>query len=151
GIADFGANGQTNTLKIVNQTGGSTLPAANRGWATEIALDVEWAHAIAPGASILLVEANSSSLNDLNAAVNYARNQSGVVAVSMSYGAGEFSGETSYDSYYTTPSGHAGVTFVAASGDNGAPASYPSVSPRVVSVGGTALNLGSGNTYGAES
>ena len=35
----------------VNQTGGSTPPAADAGWASEIALDVEWAHAIAPGAS----------------------------------------------------------------------------------------------------
>src|SRR4051812_24621937 len=46
-------------LKVVNQTGGSRLPATNAGWASEIALDVEWAHAIAPAASILLVEANS--------------------------------------------------------------------------------------------
>lgn len=68
----------------VNQTGGTTMPAADRGWAAEIALDVEWAHAIAPGASILLVEARSNALSDLMAAVNYARNQPGVVAISMS-------------------------------------------------------------------
>src|SRR5262245_7963764 len=41
----------------VNQSGGSALPPPNKGWATEIALDVEWAHAIAPAARILLVEA----------------------------------------------------------------------------------------------
>ena len=60
------------TLTKVNQTGGTALPAANAGWITEIALDVEWAHAIAPGANILLVEANSASYSDLFTAVNYA-------------------------------------------------------------------------------
>src|SRR5262245_48158399 len=34
------------SFKIVNQTGGTKLPKSNRGWASEIALDVEWAHAI---------------------------------------------------------------------------------------------------------
>jgi subtilase family serine protease len=68
----------------VNQTGGSSPPAANAGWAGEISLDVEWAHAIAPAANILLVEANSSSLTDLLTGVDYAAKQPGVVAVSMS-------------------------------------------------------------------
>ncbi len=122
-------------LTKVNQNGGSSLPAANAGWITEIALDVEWAHAIAPGANILLVEAADSSFDNLLAAVNYARHAAGVVAVSMSWGGGEFSGENSIDSYFTTPSGHAGVTFVASSGDSGAPVSYPAISPNVLSVG----------------
>jgi len=134
----------------VNQTGGTSMPAANAGWASEIVLDVEWAHAIAPGASILLVEANSNSYTDLMTAVDYARRQPGVVAVSMSWGGGEFSGETTYDSYFTTPAGHAGVSFFVSSGDTGAPAEYPAVSPNVVSVGGTSLTLNSGN-YGSES
>ena len=60
-------------LTKVNENGGNSLPAANAGWATEIALDVEWAHAIAPGANILLVEAANSSLDNLMAAINYAR------------------------------------------------------------------------------
>src|SRR5262249_55449928 len=110
-------------LTVVNQNGSTTnLPAADPGWITEIALDVEWAHAIAPGANILLVEANSASYSDLMTAVNTARNYSGVVAVSMSWGSGEFISETGYDSYFTTPANHGGVTFVAASGDSGAPA-----------------------------
>ena len=134
----------------VNQTGGTKMPAADRGWGSEIVLDVEWAHAIAPGASILLVEANSNSYPDLMTAVDYARRQPGVVAVSMSWGAGEFSGETTYDSVFTTPAGHGGVAFFASSGDTGAPVSYPAVSPNVVSVGGTSLRL-SGSTYGSES
>ena len=60
------------SFKVVNENGGSTLPATDSGWSLEIALDVEWAHAVAPGANILLVEASSSSLTDLLAAVNYA-------------------------------------------------------------------------------
>jgi subtilase family serine protease len=134
----------------VNQTGGSTMPTADKGWGSEIALDVQWAHAIAPGASILLVEAKSNSMTDLMAAVNYARNVPGVVAISMSWGGGEFSGETTYDATFTTPSGHGGVAFFASSGDTGAPVSYPSASPNVVSVGGTSLYLSSGN-YTSES
>src|SRR3954453_1715503 len=50
-----GAKNVSNSLTVVNQAGGSTLPSANSGWAEEIALDVEWAHALAPGARIVLV------------------------------------------------------------------------------------------------
>ena len=131
------------TFTKVNQSGGSTMPAANSGWASEIALDVEWSHAIAPKASILLVEANDASYTNLFAAVKYAAAQPGVVVVSMSWGGSEFSGETSDDSTFTTPAGHSGVTFVNSSGDSGAPASYPSISPNVLSVGGTTLNVSS--------
>jgi subtilase family serine protease len=128
----------------VNQTGGSTPPPANGGWASEIALDVEWAHAIAPGANILLVEANNNSITNLYAAVRYAASQPGVVAVSMSWGGGEYSGETGADTTtFVTPGGHTGVTFVASSGDGGAPPIYPSASPNVLSVGGTHLSLDS--------
>ena len=135
----------------VNQTGGTSLPKADAGWAGEIALDVEWAHAVAPGAKILLVEARSSSLSDLMAAVDYARHASGVVALSMSWGGSEFASETNYDSYFTTPAGHTGVTFFVSSGDNGAPAEYPASSPNVVSVGGTTLNASGNGNYLSES
>jgi subtilase family serine protease len=137
-------------LTVAKMTSGGRGPAANSGWAMEIALDVEWAHAIAPGANILLVEATTASLGDLLSAVNYARNQVGVSVVSMSWGAGEFSGEGYYDSYFTTPSGHSGVTFIASSGDSGAPASWPSISSNVLAVGGTTLTLGTGSVYGGE-
>ena len=135
----------------VNQLGQtSNLPAPDAGWITEIALDVEWSHAIAPGARILLVEANSDYDNDLNSAVDTARNYPGVDVVSMSWGGGEYNGETFDDSFFTTPRGHTGVTFVASSGDNGAPTSYPSASPNVVSVGGTTLRLGAGGNWSSE-
>src|SRR5262249_10695982 len=123
--------------------------AVDPGWSTEIALDVEWAHAVAPGASILLVEANSATDTDLLAAVDYASAHASVV--SMSWGGGEFSAETSaaYESHFTRP----GVTFVAASGDSGAPATWPAVSPNVLGVGGTTLTLTSSpspNTWSSE-
>ncbi|MGA2502265.1 MAG: S53 family peptidase, partial [Tepidisphaeraceae bacterium] len=141
-------------FRQVSETGGSTSGiqlSGSSGWSIETSLDIEWAHAIAPAANILLVEANSASNSDLiSAAVNWARNQPGVVAVSMSFGLTEYSGETSYDSYFTTPSGHPGVTFLAATGDSGSPGTWPAFSPNVVAVGGTTLNV-SGTTYVSES
>jgi subtilase family serine protease len=137
------------SLKVVNQAGGSTLPTTDPGWAGEISLDVEWAHAVAPGANILLVEATSDSLANLMSAVDYARNAAGVSVVSMSWGGSEFfsfngaefTGQTQYDPYFTTPQGHQGVTFVAAAGDSGASGGveWPASSPNVLSVGGTSL------------
>jgi hypothetical protein len=142
------------SFKQVNQLGGgdASVPTAPGGdWEVEEALDVEWAHAIAPKASILLVEANSASLNDLMTAVNTARNAPGVVVVSLSWGGSEFAGQNSYDSYFTTPAGHTGVTFVAASGDSGSPASWPAVSPNVLAVGGTSLQMDAANNWTSES
>ena len=126
----------------VNQSGGTLYPRSNSGWDLEISLDVEWVHALAPGANILLVEASSNSNSNLFTAVSYAASHASYV--SMSWGGGESSSETSLDSYFKT----SGVSYFAASGDNGAGAEYPSSSPYVVSVGGTTLNLtNSGGTY----
>jgi subtilisin-like proprotein convertase family protein len=127
------------------------FPAADSGWAGEIELDVEWAHAVAPKASILLVEAASASDTDLLRAVDYARHYSGVVAVSMSWGESEYSGQTANDSYFTTPAGHTGVTFLASAGDNGPPAIWPASSSHVVGVGGTTLNVSASGAYLSES
>ena len=122
-------------LTVVNQAGSRT----DNDWAAEETLDVEWAHAIAPGANLMVVEAASQSVPDLMAAVNTARNTPGVVAVSMSWGYGELPNETSYDSYFTTPAGHQGVSFIASAGDFGNYPEYPGMSPNVLSVGGTTL------------
>ncbi len=142
------------SFKVVSQTGGSVAGLkTDAGWATEMALDVEWAHAIAPGAKILLVEANNDSISSLMAAVNTARNAAGVSVVSLSWGGSEFWGQQSYDSILTTPAGHQGVTFVASSGDDGSwyGLSWPSTSPNVLSVGGTSLYTTGGNgTYSSE-
>ncbi len=134
------------SFKTVNQSGGAKLPAMDPAWATETCIDVQWAHAIAPGASILVVEANGNSDADLMAAVSFARSAPGVVAVSMSWGRGEYAGETGFDARFSTPAGHPGVTFLAASGDDGAPGIYPAMSPNVVAVGGTSLTLSKSGT-----
>ena len=144
------------SLKIVNQSGGTSLPGTDpsQGWEGEIALDVEWAHAIAPGANILLVEATSASDNNLFAAVNYARQLSSVSVISMSWGSDDSASNASYDqnlsnTYLVTPSGHQGITFVASSGDDGHP-SFPAESPNVLAVGGTDLYLTSTGTITSE-
>jgi subtilase family serine protease len=127
----------------VNQTGGATYPRKDAGWALEISLDVQWAHAIAPGARILLVEADSNSFANLLAAEDYAKTHADYV--SNSWGASEFSGEDAYDSHFV----QSGVSFFVSSGDFGLPADYPSASPNVISVGGTTLHF-SGGTFTSE-
>lgn len=121
-------------------------PHKNCGWSQEAALDIEWAHAMAPNAKIILVEAASNLFTDLFAAVGVATQEvlaSGTRGeVSISWGGSEFSAETSLDSLFQ----HDGVVYVAASGDTGGVNIYPSVSPFVVSAGGTRVNRdGSGN------
>jgi hypothetical protein len=152
GLPQFNGSGQP-TLKVLNESGGTSLPANSSpgGWDVEEALDVEWAHSIAPQANIILFEANSNSYSDLLTAVSTAADYSGVSVVSMSWGGGEFSGETSADPYFLTPSGHQGVTFLAATGDDGTPAGYPAFSPDVVAVGGTSLDINSSGDYLGES
>jgi subtilase family serine protease len=130
-------------FKKVNQTGGASYPRKDAGWALEISLDVQWAHAIAPGAKILLVEASSNSFANLLAAEDYAKTHAQYV--SNSWGASEFSSEGSYDSHFV----QSGVSFFVSAGDSGLPADYPSSSPNVISVGGTTLHF-SGTTFTSE-
>ncbi len=139
------------SFRKVDENGHQSYPSTDPGWANEAALDVEWAHALAPKANILLVEAYSASLTDLiNVAVQYAKQQPGVSEISMSFATKDDPSETQYDSYFHTPSGHGGVTFLAASGDNGSAGGYPAYSPNVVSVGATSLSLTSSNTISGE-
>ncbi|RUP23491.1 MAG: peptidase S53 [Curvibacter sp.] len=119
----------------------ATAPAYDSGWSTEISLDVQWAHAIAPLARLVLIEAPDSSVNNLLAAVALA-NKMGPGVVSMSFGANEGSWTASSDGYFNT----ANMTYLAAAGDSGAGVSWPAVSPKVLAVGGTSLTYsGSGS------
>ena len=131
------------SFKKVSQTGSTTsLPATDAGWALEASLDVEWAHAVAPAASLLLVEASSSSLSNLDTAISYASKQTGVSVISNSWGsAGEISGETTMDTYCKLTK----AVCVFSSGDNGNPGGYPAYNPYVISVGGTTLWLSTTN------
>ena len=116
-------------------------PKTNSGWVLEESLDIEWAHAEAPAAKIVLVEAASNSDTNLFNAVSYA-NSIGATEVSMSWGGGEFSGETAFDADMA----HAGTFYTASAGDSGHGAEYPAASPNVIAVGGTTLNGCSGTS-----
>ena len=121
------------TVNIVYPSG--KPPTTDDGWASETMLDVEWAHAMAPGATILLVVTPDNAFSHMMSGVAYATSTGNATTVSLSWGAGEFSGCTQYDSYFSKP----GIDFCASSGDNGAGVLYPAVAPGIVGVGGTTL------------
>ncbi len=130
------------SFRKVNQTGGTKFPPVDAGWALETALDVQWAHAVAPQASILLVEASSSALTNLLTAVSWAAAQPGVSVISGSFGTAEFARQKDQDARCRLTT----AVCVFASGDNGAPATYPATSPWALGVGGTTLQLDAAGT-----
>ncbi len=128
-----------------------TQPRKNCGWAQEAALDIEWAHAMAPNAKIVLVEAKTNFFSDLFQAVDVASNVvspngTGFGEVSMSWGGSEFSSEASNDFHFARN----GVVYFAASGDTGGVTIYPGVSPNVVSAGGTTINRDAAGNFVSE-
>jgi subtilase family serine protease len=127
-------------FRKVNQSGGTTPPRSNGGWAQEISLDVDMASAICPGCKILLVEANSAAFTDLAAAEDTAA-RLGAATISNSYGGSEFSQETS--STYASHYNHPGIPITVSSGDAGYGVEFPAASPYVTAVGGTTLNRAS--------
>jgi hypothetical protein len=159
GLTQFNGSGEP-TLEVLNETGGTSLPSDSSpgGWDVEESLDVEWSHAIAPEANIILFEASYPDSPDLWTAVTTAADTAGVSVVSMSFGEPQLYdfyddvSETSEDSTFTTPAGHPGVTFLASTGDSGAlGVGYPSLSPNVVAVGGTTLEISTDGSYLGES
>jgi subtilase family serine protease len=125
--------------------GGTEPPADTTGWSNEVAIDTQWAHAMAPAAAIILVEAQSNSLKDLLAAVDAAV-QEGATVVSMSWISSEGPNESMADTHFNVT----GVTFVAASGDDGHGVGYPAASPYVVAVGGTVLTVNANGSWASE-
>ena len=126
----------------------SPLPAPVPGSSLEIALDIEWSHAIAPAANIILVEGNTSQPTDMFTAARTAGTTLGASVVSQSFGyslevEGLGSLEPMFDQTYFAPAlaANPGLTFLAATGDAGSSDApiYPSASPLVVGVGGTSL------------
>ncbi|GAA1980327.1 S53 family peptidase [Catenulispora subtropica] len=134
-------------FKQVNQTGGSKLPRSSTSWAGEISLDLDMVSAIAPNAHIILVEASTASMTNLGTAVNTAVSM-GAKFVSNSYGGGESSADTGYDTSYFN---HPGVAITVSSGDSAYGVQYPAASPYVTSVGGTALKRDSSTRGWSES
>ncbi len=119
----------------------STEPSYDPRWAVEIAMDVQWAHATAPLSRIVLIEASDASVASMSGAIQLA-NALGPGVVSMSFGGSEGVYVNAANSLFQTP----GMTYFAATGDNGMAVNWPAVSPYVVAVGGTTLNFsGSGN------
>jgi kumamolisin len=143
--AQFGLPNSSSKFKVVYAQGSQPAQDPTGGWELEESLDIEYAHAMAPNATIYLVEAATNYNSDLFPAIQVASNlvacgkttacpagSKGKGEVSMSFGGGEFAQELSLDSYFTTP----GVVYFAASGD--APGvGYPCASPNVVCAGGT--------------
>jgi hypothetical protein len=138
-------------LKIVNENGGSTLPANDTsGWSVEESLDAEAVHGICPACKVVLVEASSASDSDLAAAENTAASTIHATEISNSFG----EPETGADSAFASAFNHPGIVITASSGDDGyydfdflggngrinVP-SIPAAYPTVVAVGGTSLFL----------
>ncbi len=129
---------------------GCTGVAGLENWGLEESLDIEYAHAMAPDATIVLMEASSPSDSALYGAVQKANE---LIAsyhlkgqVSMSWGSSETSSELGDDSFFT----QAGLVYFASSGDSPG-TEYPSTSPNVVAVGGTVVNRNSSGDYTGQS
>jgi kumamolisin len=135
--AQFGLPAPTSAnFQVVYASG--RQPPVNANWNMEAALDIQWAHAMAPNAKIYLVEAASNSWGNLMTAVSVANSllkSAGGGEVSMSWGGSEFTSQTFYDRYFTQP----GVVYFAAAGDSPG-VWWPATSLNVVAVGGTSIS-----------
>lgn len=136
-------------------------PVVNPGWALEAALDIQWAHAIAPEARIILVEADTDTAADIDRAIQVAvkvlQPTGGVV--SMSFGSPEWNLDPYNPIYYNDSVFDDtfrnvrtdNISFIAAAGDTAAVVNNPANVEEVTSVGGTFLPLdGVGNLTGSE-
>jgi subtilase family serine protease len=120
----------------LNESGQATpLPKANAGWGEEIDLDVQMAAAACPACKIILIEATTPSISNLEKAVDEAASL-GASSISNSYGGSETSSENSYAKHYN----HLGIAITASSGDSGYGVEFPAASAYLTAVGGTTLN-----------
>ena len=126
-----------------------------RGWAEEISLDVLWAHAIAPGANIVLVLAKTNQDSDILSATKYAVDNNLGDIISQSFGENESCVDPTVLAQQHQVFADAtakNITLFASAGDEGAAlpscdgttwvkaASSPAVDPLVTAVGGTELH-----------
>jgi subtilase family serine protease len=132
-------------------------------WAEEVSLDVQWSHAVAPRANIVLVVSKSNSDEDMLAAVNFALDKKLGDIISMSFGESETflsdaAGKAMVQAWEKAfrKARNRNITLLASSGDEGASnvadefgdifgfrnISYPASSPNVTAVGGTTLQFG---------
>ena len=142
----------TQTIQFVCDC--SSCPSSNgTGWDVETALDVEYSHAMAPNAQIIVSQFCSDPFDGGDTAAEWLGGQAvaslggGEVSNSFDYN-GEFSGETEYDQYMTVP----GVVYSSSTGDGGCQANWPASSPNSIGAGGTHIIRDSnGNFTGNES
>ncbi len=139
------------------------------GFAGETALDVEWAHVMAPDAAIVVVQAQDTSFTEISKALQFAVQKNIGDVISMSLGAGEQCIEsTSIEQMHASfqQARTQKQTVLASAGDSGSAAedcdvngnlvtltqgvSYPASDPLVTSVGGTTLLAGKTGTYQSE-
>jgi hypothetical protein len=139
------ANSAASCFSHIDLSNGSYTGTGNGG-AVEATLDIEMAHAIAPGAHILLVTAASSNLADMMAALNYAASlpQVSIVSASWSYGYAANSATIANEESQLAQFVAQGKVFFASSGDSGQfpgeGPSYPAMSAYFTSVGGTQIH-----------
>jgi subtilase family serine protease len=135
----------TATFQVVYATGTKPAQDSTGGWELEEALDIEWAHAMAPNAKIYLVEAASNSNSDLYTAESVASSlvaTAGGGEVTNSWSGPEYSSEASDAAkYFSTPN----VVYFASTGDVTLKIGSPSVFAQVVAAGGTRINRTGGN------
>lgn len=119
-------------------------------------LDIEWAHAMAPKASIYMIETQgwgndtnpnnpdiSSLIHGVQCATYLLQTNNGGGIISYSHSFPEWAGETAYDSNFQTP----GIIYIMSSGDYSAPANYPAASPYVIAAGGTSIQRDASGNY----
>ena len=121
-------------------------PTGDENWNGEATLDVEWAHAIAPLAKIVLVESDSAAAADIQAAVDTAitvlsKTKSHGGSVSMSLGSiFDNADDEVLDEVFASERAK-NVSFIASAGDLGGVPGHPATSPHVTAIGGTTLYL----------
>ncbi|MFJ2397248.1 carboxypeptidase regulatory-like domain-containing protein [Streptomyces sp. NPDC087843] len=130
-------------FRKVDQRGGTNYPKEDAGWSLETALDVDAVSAACPSCHILLVQADTPSVEDLGAAVDKAV-ELGAKFVTNSYGLSD----TAADGLSGADYDHPGVVVTVSTGDTGNEVQWPSSDPHVLAVGGTLLTRASDTARG---
>jgi subtilase family serine protease len=135
-------SGKSTSVVVTNTSGVALTSNTSTGTSAELALDVEYAHLIAPNATIHVVYSTSST-----SAATYAANTLKASVFSSSYGTHNTdesaSYETSTNATYQAINTKGGTTVLSAAGDSGV-LDYPAASPYSVAVGATNLTTSSG-------
>jgi subtilase family serine protease len=138
-VSDFDSHfGLTAATLTFTDTGATSCTSGSSGWSIETDLDMEWAHTMAPGATIdVCLDNTDPSVCD-----------SDFVSAGIVLGSNSWGGGGPYHSIWTSAEA-AGVTLLASAGDDDAAVNYPAAEPDGLGVGGTSLTA-SASGYGSE-